>query len=277
MTSLRHRRGTRAQIDAAAAANGLQTGEIYLISDEGRLTVGTALNAHVPAAKQSEAGALSEDPASPLTARVLVDDFVTQSNETGEVGFLNWSFTNGSVAAVNNVQNHPGIQRRTGGIVAAQVASLYLGALVGTTVFRFDEWDECNWIFAQAAAGIADTTFQFGLFGAVGTLTPVNGVYLEKLPADTNWFFVCRNNSLQTRVDSGVSATTTAWIKIRMRRVSAGEVRFAINGGAEIALTTNIPDPASSFNVGQQHAATGTIARSVDLDFFSLKLRPVLR
>lgn len=217
------------------------------------------------------------DQADPATPRVLFDDFVTQSTETGEVGFLNWSFTNGSIVAANNQQNHPGIQRRTGGTTANQVASFYLGAAVGTTVFRFDEFDEFTWIFAQAAAGIADTTWQFGILSAMGNIAPAHGVYLEKLPADTNWFFVCRNGGVQTRVNSGVAANTTAWIKIKVRRVSAAEVAFSINGGAEVSITTNIPDAADSFNIGAQHAATGTTARSVDLDFFSLKLLSVTR
>ena len=56
MPSLAHKRGTRAQIDAAATANTLKSGEVYLITDEARLTVGTAANAHVPLAKQSEIG-----------------------------------------------------------------------------------------------------------------------------------------------------------------------------------------------------------------------------
>lgn len=56
MPSLAHKRGTRAQIDAAAVIDGLRTGELYLITDEARLTVATATNAHQPAAKQNEAG-----------------------------------------------------------------------------------------------------------------------------------------------------------------------------------------------------------------------------
>lgn len=54
MPSLSHKRGTRAQVDAAAAANALRVGEVYLITDEARLTVGTSANAHQPAAKQGE-------------------------------------------------------------------------------------------------------------------------------------------------------------------------------------------------------------------------------
>ena len=62
MPSLSHKRGTRAQIDAAASANALRTGEVYLITDEARLTVGTSTNAHEPAAKQSDAGGGGADP-----------------------------------------------------------------------------------------------------------------------------------------------------------------------------------------------------------------------
>jgi hypothetical protein len=62
MPSLAHKRGTRAQIDAAASSSQLRTGEVYLITDEARLTVGTAINAHEPAAKQSEAGGGGSDP-----------------------------------------------------------------------------------------------------------------------------------------------------------------------------------------------------------------------
>lgn len=54
MPSLSHKRGTRAQVDAAAAASALRVGEVYLITDEARLTVGTSASTHQPAAKQGE-------------------------------------------------------------------------------------------------------------------------------------------------------------------------------------------------------------------------------
>jgi hypothetical protein len=56
MPSLRQKRGTRAQIDAAAAASQLKSGEVYLITDEARLTVSTGVNTHQAAAKQGEGG-----------------------------------------------------------------------------------------------------------------------------------------------------------------------------------------------------------------------------
>ena len=54
MPAVRIKRGTRAQIVAAAAANGLAAGEPYLITDEGRLAVGTAAGTFAAAATQSE-------------------------------------------------------------------------------------------------------------------------------------------------------------------------------------------------------------------------------
>ena len=50
------KRGLRADLDTAAAAAGLATGEPYLITDEKRLAIGVSASAYEPMAKQSEAG-----------------------------------------------------------------------------------------------------------------------------------------------------------------------------------------------------------------------------
>lgn len=54
MPSILIKRGARAQIDAAAVANDLAAGEPYLVTDEGRLAVGTAANAYSTAALRGE-------------------------------------------------------------------------------------------------------------------------------------------------------------------------------------------------------------------------------
>lgn len=48
------KRGTRAQIDAAAASNQLAEGELYLITDEDRLAVGTSASTYSTVALTSE-------------------------------------------------------------------------------------------------------------------------------------------------------------------------------------------------------------------------------
>ncbi len=48
------KRGTRAQVDTAAGANGLNAGEPYLVTDEGRPAVGLGTGTYVDLAKKSE-------------------------------------------------------------------------------------------------------------------------------------------------------------------------------------------------------------------------------
>jgi hypothetical protein len=83
MPSLTHKRGTRAQIDAAATGNALKTGEVYLMTDEARLTVGTAVNAHVPMAKQSEAGGGGDPWVWQKLAADVANSTITLANVTG--------------------------------------------------------------------------------------------------------------------------------------------------------------------------------------------------
>lgn len=50
------KRGTRSQINAAGAANGLNQGEIYLVTDEDRLAVGKDSSTAITLANLSDAG-----------------------------------------------------------------------------------------------------------------------------------------------------------------------------------------------------------------------------
>ena len=54
MPSLKIKRGTRAQLASAAAANGLKQGELYHVTDEDRIDLGTGVGASVAMAKKSE-------------------------------------------------------------------------------------------------------------------------------------------------------------------------------------------------------------------------------
>lgn len=55
MAQIRIKAGTRAQLDAAALANGLVAREPYFITDESRFAVGTATNAYQATVKEGEA------------------------------------------------------------------------------------------------------------------------------------------------------------------------------------------------------------------------------
>lgn len=61
---LKIKRGTRAQLNAAVSGNSLNLGEPYLITDEGRLAVGTGSNTYADFLKSSESYVLDADLAS---------------------------------------------------------------------------------------------------------------------------------------------------------------------------------------------------------------------
>ena len=56
MPTVRHKRGTRAALDALAGTNGLLAGQIYVITDEQRLAVALSASAYSALAKTSEIG-----------------------------------------------------------------------------------------------------------------------------------------------------------------------------------------------------------------------------
>lgn len=87
MTKVLVKRGTRAQIDAAAAASSLNQGEIYLVTDEDRLAVGKNTTTAVTIASLADAGGVTRGSG---TATL---DFGTGANEasvvvTGQSGIL---------------------------------------------------------------------------------------------------------------------------------------------------------------------------------------------
>lgn len=120
MPSLTHKRGTRAQIDAAATANSLRIGEVYLITDEARLTVGTAANAHVPLAKQSEAGGAGSDP---WTWQKLTGDVTNSTATLAPVTGLSFSATANTTYLVELVGAFQSAAATTGIAVALDIAS----------------------------------------------------------------------------------------------------------------------------------------------------------
>ena len=53
MPKILNKRGTRANLDTLASANGLSAGEVYLITDENRIAIGLSTNTYEAFAKES--------------------------------------------------------------------------------------------------------------------------------------------------------------------------------------------------------------------------------
>lgn len=97
MALIRVKGGTRAQLDAAAAANQLAEREPYFISDEDRLAVGTAANGYSAMAKEGEGG--SAPPVDALTV-TYTNGRVTGIDEDGVDTTITYN-TDGTVDTVS--------------------------------------------------------------------------------------------------------------------------------------------------------------------------------
>lgn len=129
MPSLSHKRGTRAQIDSAASASQLRPGEIYLITDEARLTVGTAANAHQPVAKQGEAGGGGDPWVWQKLPADVANSTTTLSPATG-LSFVASANTSYLVTLYGALQS---AATTTGAALAVDIPS---GAVVGQTLIN---------------------------------------------------------------------------------------------------------------------------------------------
>jgi len=58
MADVQHKRGTRAALNALAAANSLLPGQLYVITDESRIAVADTVSTYTAYAKESEAGSV---------------------------------------------------------------------------------------------------------------------------------------------------------------------------------------------------------------------------
>lgn len=99
MSSIRIKRGTRAQITTAAAANALRAGELYFVTDESRVDVGVSTSASEKLAKLSEAGAPPPVDSMSITyngdgtVATVTEDGVTKTmtyNSDGTINTIAW-------------------------------------------------------------------------------------------------------------------------------------------------------------------------------------------
>jgi len=79
MTKVLVKRGTRAQIDAAGTASGLNQGEIYLVTDEDRLAVGKNNTTAITIASLSDASGMLKG------SGTVTLDFGNGSNEASAI------------------------------------------------------------------------------------------------------------------------------------------------------------------------------------------------
>ncbi|MBN9035448.1 MAG: hypothetical protein J0H53_05215 [Rhizobiales bacterium] len=122
-------RATRANLDAQRAANGLIAGEPYLITDESRFAVATAVNAYVDFPK------LSELATSQIATTATNDN--ASSGRLGEYIAAELAIGSAQAASSNSVYNLASISLAAGDWDVSNVLGM-VGTTTGATVSTLD-------------------------------------------------------------------------------------------------------------------------------------------
>ena len=202
----------------------------------------------------------------------LKDDFLisTSSNTVGELGWNRGGTGSGSVNFGVTSAGRPGIVRLDTGATSGSMSYMRGAATTGGSFLAAEMFDEV-WKF-RLNVNDANVTARFG-FGADGAASPpTNGVYVEKLDADTQWFLVTRSAGTETRV--ALATVDTSWHKVRIRRQNATTIACSIDEGTEVTSTTNIPTAALTPFAHIVNSAASS--KTWDVHFWSLRITGIL-
>lgn len=199
------------------------------------------------------------------------EEFIGGNSSSTTIGTHNWSTSGGTNSIPAPEASHPGIIRRDTSSSSGTATYLFLGT--ATRNFLASESFSMTWVFRLNQTD-ANTKVRVGAMNSVADPS-TSGVYIEKLDADTNWFCVTRSASTETpRTDSGV-ATGTGWVRLEIKKTSAG-VSWIINGSPVCGVVaTNVPTAAQipiAFIINSAVAS-----KTMDIDYFGFKITGISR
>lgn len=201
----------------------------------------------------------------------IQDDFLTGVNTNGTLGELGWNLIGGTNANRVSEANRPGIFRKDTSAVINTIAAI---ALYGSpNGFDPAPSHAILWV-NRLNTNDVNTTVRIGAANSTSASPPIHGIYLEKLDGDTNWFCVTRDTSVETRVDSTV-AVSTNFATFAYSRNSSG-VQFSINN-TNVCSVMTATIPTTFLNPLTQIVTSAAAAKTIDVDYFQLKLLGLTR
>lgn len=199
---------------------------------------------------------------------VMQDDFLTGNATAGSIGSLGWG-SSGTLATITSPVNHPGCMNISTGAVSATLGRI---SMAGNSLMTLVMSPRLIFTLRLNSNDV-NTSMHIGLTNNAGIFTPTDGVYFEKLDADTNWFCNTRIGSVETRQDTGVPVSTSF---ITMRIIATSTlVTFIINDVVVAISITNLPTLAMGGMV--QIINSAALAKTVDVDYVEIMLGSISR
>lgn len=192
----------------------------------------------------------------------LQEDFITASTGSGQIGVLGMGSAGGTSLYLPSIANHPGLFRRDTSAASGTIATLILFPADSQAIDAAST-HEILWIL-RLNTNDSNTTVRIGAANSPSANPPNNGIYLEKLDGDTNWFCVSRVGAVQTRTDSGV-AVSTNFMNVMYRQVSGSAV-FFINNASICSHSTTMP--TGQINPFTQIVNSSAASKTLDHDYF---------
>lgn len=191
---------------------------------------------------------------------VSQEDFISGPTTSGQIGKLGWQTSGGSTAIQNSEENHPGIFQRNTSTSANTLTTLshYFGIATAWVDFFY----EVRWIVRPNEVD-ANATWRIGSMASFVANPPAFGAYFEKIGAETTWFTVTRNNSVQERQNTGITLVAGSWYNLRLVS-TPNSVLFFINDTLVSTHTANITNIGHAVVQGINLAAE---AKTIDVDF----------
>ena len=201
------------------------------------------------------------------------DDLMSGIASNGTCGALGFTTFNGNTIQNTSVFPNIGLYNRSTGAAPGTVTAFVLqgntNSLIPPTVVSWD----MLWILRLNNID-ANVMARIGCMNSFTAAAPDDGVYFEKLDADTNWFCVTRAATVQTRVDSGVACSTTPFVKFRIINTPTLSI-FMMNDSVVASMSTNRPvvftDPST------QIVTSNGVSKSMDIDYFELVVTGLTR
>ena len=209
---------------------------------------------------------------------IFEDDFIGGGITSFDIGQLGWSLT--AASSVNTYtpeDNHPGVWGISYNSTSYGFASVGQGS--NTPSFTFGSLDYVEFIIKM---GESLTTSQYLWCGIAGAgnnplvSAPVHGAYLQLHAYTTNAVMYTYNATTGGSKGTLSTFVPANWQRIKIRRVTTGQVAFSLNGGTETIISTNVPDDTDGMAVFIQ-IGNGSTATTHYIDYFKLVLKAPTR